>query len=602
VAGTCGVGDNYLDVCIAVTGNEAEDVEEFRTGILEVLDGTVPEFTKEYTCHSLSLRRWFSCKANRFDIAGSTYTVISHTDITVRKQAENELRESNEKLRHLAQQQTTIFDASPVGIAIVVDRKIVSENRMFCQMMGYSPEEVLSKSTRLFYPSEDAFEKFGRASYPCFVEGRIYNTETDFRRKDGSIFTANITGGAIDPHDLSIGSIWIFEDITEMKSVTEQLVQSQKIESVGQLAGGLAHDFNNILSIISGYAYLMKLTMGADDKQHENLEKILTATSRAAELTHSLLAYSRKQVMNPQPQNLNTLVSNVGAFIRRLIGENIELAITMKDDPLSVDVDTVQMEQVMLNLATNARDAMPNGGVFGITTAAGSVDIDNKSNISHGSGGVCHYAVITVTDTGCGIAEHQVSCIFDPFFTTKESGKGTGLGLSMVIGIIRQHGGFVDVRSEIGVGTTFSIYLPLVASDDVGQETEASAHQLVSGTGTVLVAEDDPGVRVFMEELLTAAGYTVIPAIDGQDAVEKYSAMKDEIDLVIMDMVMPRKSGKTVCDEIRQMNSNAKVIVVSGYASDVLEQQGDLAADVMLIMKPLHPQKFMSMIAEILKK
>jgi len=719
---TCGVGASYLDVCLAENENDAEDADDFRTGIRAVLDGTKQEFIKEYTCHSPAAEHWFTCRVNQFTVAGTTYAVISHTDITWRKQAENELRESNEKLRQLSQQQTTIFDASPVGIAIVVDRKVISQNRTFCQMMGYSPEEIYSKSTRLFYLSQDAFERFGRAAYPRFVEGKIFNTETEFRRKDGSSFAVNITGGAIDPADLSIGSIWVFEDIserkfvndrlrklsqaveqspvtivitdtqgtiefvnpkfthltgytaeealgrnprilqsgqtlpevyvnlwstikagnvwegeflnrskdgtlfwehatisplrdsigiithflavkedvTEKKSVMEQLVQSQKIESIGQLAGGLAHDFNNILSVISGYACLLKLTMGPDKKQRDNLEKIMTATSRAAELTHSLLAYSRKQIMNPQLQNLNTLIANVGSFIRRLIGENIDLAITMKNDPLSVNVDTVQIEQVMLNLATNARDAMPNGGVFGITTAAGSVE--NKNIASNGSGGVCQYAVITVSDTGCGIDEQQVLRIFDPFFTTKESGKGTGLGLSMVMGIIQQHGGFIDVQSEKGIGTTFSIYLPLDESEDASQETESSVLQIVTGTGTILVAEDDPVVRALMEELLTTSGYTVIPAVDGQDAVEKYSDMKDEINLVIMDMVMPRKSGKVACDEIRQINGAARILLVSGYASDVLERQGDLAADVKLIMKPIHPLKIMSTIAEILKK
>lgn len=636
-----------------------------------------------------------------------------------RKKSEIELIESTEKFRLLSQKHSKVFDSSPVGIATVIDRKITSVNRMFCSMMGYSEAELLNQSTLIFYPSREAYEDFGMESYPRLIEGKITHSETIFRRKDGSFFAVNITGGPINSADLSAVSIWIFEDIserkqleeklhklsraveqspvtivitdlegkiefvnpkftqltgysaeeaigqnprvlksgktppelyqklwstissgavwegeflnrgkdgklfwehamisplrdqkgnitnylaikediTEKKNMFEQLVQSQKVESIGQLAGGLAHDFNNILSVVSGYAYLMKLEMDKDSKQLLHLEQIMSASIKAAELTHSLLAYSRKQVMNLQSQNLNLLVTNVGAFITRLIGEHIKFTVTTQGAPLMVHVDSLQIEQVLMNLATNARDAMQGGGTFTITTSAGCID---QAHIAiHGYGDVGRYAIISVADSGCGMPVETVRRIFDPFFTTKGVGKGTGLGMAMVMGIIKQHNGFIDVQSDVGTGTVFHIYLPLVVGESI-EITEENDLPIASGVGTILIAEDEPAVRDYMEMLLKKYGYEVIVAVDGLDAVDKYAEHKDEINLVILDMVMPRKSGKAAYNEIRLMGYATECLFISGYAADIVEKQGDLGEHAVLLTKPIKPNVLLDKIAEIL--
>jgi PAS domain S-box-containing protein len=576
---------------IVKTWHERVEKAEQTGTLFEPMEATL-------TCKNGSLRTVIVSATNLWEPFEQFLSVTLY-DITERNKATAELQHSNEKLRILTQQQSALFDASPLGIATLLDRRITSVNRAFCEMTGYPEAELINESTRLVYPSQDAFEQTGRLLYPAFAKNKIAHTETDFRRKDGTIFSANITGGLVHSTAFSAESIWIFEDITEKNNVMEQLIQSQKVESIGQLAGGIAHDFNNILSIISGYAYLTKLEMENELVQLPYIEHILTATSKAATLTQSLLAYSRKQVMNPVNQDLNHLITSVGTFITRLIGEHIRFTVSTQGVPLPVCVDSLQIEQVMMNLATNARDAMPNGGTFTISTMAGKIDevfVD-----THEYGEDSNYAIITVTDGGCGMSAATAQRIFDPFYTTKEVGKGTGLGMSMVMGIIKQHRGFIDVHSEIGIGTVFTIYLPLVDESSTKRETDSDL-ELEPGAGTILVAEDELAVRTYMHKLLTKCGYTVILAVDGQDAVEKYATHKDEIDLVILDMVMPGKSGKAACDEIKIIDGSAVCMFVSGYAGDIIERHGDLGENTVLLTKPIQPHILLSKIAEILKK
>lgn len=390
------------------------------------------------------------------------------------------------------------------------------------------------------------------------------------------------------------------EDITEKKHLTEQLIHSQKLETIGELAGGLAHDMNNLLSVINGYATLAAQGLNEDNKLYGYINQILTASTRAASLSHSLLAYSRKQTMDQQNHGLNSLIENIGSFIKRILRENIHFTLSLADTPLMVYVDATQIDQVLLNLATNARDVMPDGGTFNI--ASGAVTIDEQFISSHGFGEVGRYAVITVSDTGHGMDAHTKSKVFDPFFTTKVVGKGTGLGLSMVMGIISQHGGFIELESQPGEGSIFTLYLPLVEKGKVVVKTVESSYQMEKCSGTILVAEDDPDTRVAVEKFLTQAGYKVITAVDGQEAVEKFTAYKDEILLVISDVVMPRKSGQTACEEIMAISPETRFLFVSGHTHSLIKREGDLPAGVELMMKPIKPLELMAKIRGIIKR
>ena len=536
------------------------------------------------------------------------YTV----DITERKRLEKLLRTNNETLELLVYEKTAQLQEehqrmegiiSGTGAGTWEWRIQTGEtifNERWAEIIGYTLEEIspVSIETWKHFVHPDDLKASGEMLEKHFRgEADYYEFEARIKHKNGNwvwvLDRGKVTSWSEDGKPLEMMGIHL--DITKMKSLTEQLLHSQKMESIGKLAGGLAHDLNNILTVINGYATMLKLIM----PQHEEPNQILSATTRAASLTHSLLAYSRKQEMQQSNQNLNQLIVNVGAFIKRIIPANIEFAISLADDDLFVFADKVQIEQVMLNLATNARDAMPGGGTFSIATSAGSIDADYIA--VHGFGEIGNYAVITVSDTGHGMDAETALKVFDPFFTTKEVGKGTGLGLSMVLGIVRQHGGFVDLLSEPGKGSVFSIHLPLVAAEMAEDAPEETAELLEAASGTtLLLAEDDSSSRFMMAEFLKKAGYKVVTVADGQDAVEKFALHKDKIKLVISDVMMPRKSGKVASIEIRAMVKTTKFIFVSGHSRDELRQENLPDSDDVLMLKPLMPLELLKKIRELL--
>jgi nitrogen-specific signal transduction histidine kinase/trans-aconitate methyltransferase len=339
-------------------------------------------------------------------------------------------------------------------------------------------------------------------------------------------------------------------DITEKKKLEEQLRYAQKLEALGTLAGGVAHDFNNILTAISGYGGLIKMNMPEDDPNSPYIKEILSASDRAAHLTQSLLIFSRKQTTKLKPLNVNKLVSGMKKMMLRLIGEDIETNITLPSYDLIIMGDHGQMEQVLMNFVTNARDAMPNGGT--LTVSLQKFDMDDDFVHLHGFGQPGQYALITVSDTGCGMDETTKERIFEPFFTTKSSGKGTGLGLSIVFGIIQQHNGHINCYSEPGKGTAFKVYLPVIDEKMIEME-EKDIVSIKGGKETILVADDDESIRKLIKELLEKYGYTVIETQDGIDAVNKFQDNKDRIELLLLDVVMPKKSGKEAYDEIAGM-------------------------------------------------
>jgi len=382
----------------------------------------------------------------------------------------------------------------------------------------------------------------------------------------------------------------------EKEQLQEQLWHAQKMEAIGTLAGGIAHDFNNILTAIMGFGGLiqMKIPQGSPISSH--VAQILDSAQRAASLTKNLLAFSRKQLSAPTPLNLNESISNLKKLLGRLIKEDIEFKIELYKKDLIIMVDQGQLDQVFMNLVTNAKDAMPKGGVLTITTEAVQLPPHSvvTSQLRHSGG----YALISVTDTGVGIDEKTKEKIFDPFFTTKEVGKGTGLGLSMVYGIVKQHDGYIDVKSEVGKGTTFNIYLPLIDSTFERQEEKAS-RPLKGGAETILVADDDPAVATLVKRILEEFGYKVLEAHDGENAIEQFLKHKDDIHLLLLDVIMPKKNGKEAYDAIKKIKPEIKAVFISGYSAEIIDEQAILEG-LNFIGKPVSPEEILFKIREVL--
>jgi PAS domain S-box-containing protein len=517
------------------------------------------------------------------------YFVAVFEDITERKQAE-------ESIRMLTQ----AVNQSPVSIVLTdINGTIKFVNPKFTQLTGFAKEEALGQNPRILKSGLTPTAVYDNL-WATITSGNVWNGEFQTKKKNGELFWEHAT---ISPILHNNGDITHFmaikEDITERKHLEEQLLQSQKMEAIGKLAGGVAHDFNNILTAIICYSTLLDMKMDDDDPQKLNVGQILAAANRAADLTRSLLAFSRKQIINTQPINLNQVIRNTEKFLQRIIGEDISLKTAFHQDVLTVNADSGQIEQVLMNLATNSRDAMPTGGMLSIETDC--VGIDTEFITAHGYGKQGEYALISVNDTGLGMTENTRKRLFEPFFTTKEVGKGTGLGLSIVYGIIKQHNGFINVYSEPGVGTTFTVYLPLIRAA-VEEKTEVVDEIPQGGTETILVADDDTSLRELADKLFSQFGYTVITAEDGQDALVKFSENKDKIALVILDVIMPKMNGKETREAIWKIRPDSKVLLFSGYTADIMHTRGMLDDGVEFIAKPLSPVKLLRKVREVLDR
>lgn len=473
------------------------------------------------------------------------------------------------------------------SIVLVLDRegKIVRFNRTCERVSGYTFEEVREKYVWDFLiPPEqvegvkNVFRNLTSGMFPNKYEN--YWVAKDGRRKLIAWSNTAIVGedGSVE-YVIPTGI-----DISEHKRLEDQLRQSQKMESIGTLAGGISHDFNNILTAIIGYANLLQLKMKKDDPLRHNVEQILASATRAATLTQGLLTYSRKQVLNPQPMNLNEIIRKVERLLARLIGEDIELKLILTEKDATILADAGQIEQVLMNLATNSRDAMPDGGYLFIETE--TVELDETSAKARDFDKPGTYAVISMTDSGVGMDEKTRERIFEPFFTTKEVGKGTGLGLAMVYGIVKQHNGAVEVESEVGKGSTFKIYLPV--HQTAAQPMPAiELPPIKGGSETILLAEDDEVVRDLAASMLEQFGYTVVQAVDGEDAVNKFMMNRDEVRLLLLDVIMPKKNGREVFEKIRIFAPDIKALFLSGYAADVMSQKGLLDIGRNFILKPV---------------
>ena len=512
-------------------------------------------------------------------------------DFTERNRAEVSLRESEERYRNL-------LEVAPVGITVHSEGKIVFTNPAGLKLLGAaSYDQLIGKPIAEIIHPEGLEKARDRIQRMMAGEKGLYPAEDVYLRLDGKPIDVEVMASSLTFKGKPAVQV-IVTDITEHRKLEAQYYQAQKMESIGTLAGGVAHDFNNILSAIIGYGHVALMKMAGDDPQRPNIESMLEAADRAAHLTQDLLLFSRKQVSELKPVDLNKVVGQVEKFLKRVIGEDIACKKTVTDHPLTVFADSHQLEQVLMNLATNARDAMPGGGAFTIQTE--QVDLHEDFTRAHGFGKPGPYAMITVSDTGKGMDEETRKRIFEPFFTTKEVGKGTGLGLAVVYGIIKQHDGFINVYSEPGKGTTFRIYLPIITAV-VTEETKAQKKEAPArGTETVLLAEDDEALRKLSRIVLTQNGYTVIEAVDGEDAVRKFRKNKDRIHILLFDLIMPKMNGKEAYDEIRKIRPDMKVLFASGYAPDIVWQKASLEPGSHLIYKPVSPMELLRKVRSVL--
>ncbi len=522
-------------------------------------------------------------------------SVFVARDITERKQAEEALRSSAEEFRAL-------FETSRDAIMILDRHGFLDCNKATLDMFGCeSKAQFFAKQLEELSPPQ---QQDGKDSSPAirerletaYVEGYQF-FEWLHRRMDGTLFPAEVLFNRFELHGKTVLQA-VLRDVTERKKMKEQLWQSQKMEAIGQLAGGIAHDFNNILTAIIGFANLVEMRMDKQDPSMQYLEQVLAAADRATHLTQGLLAFSRRQVINPQPIDINSIITNVEKLLKRLISEEIELTISLAGGDLVVMADSGQIDQVLMNLATNARDAMPDGGELTLETSLFEMTDDYIRTYGFGTRG--HYAMLAIRDTGDGMVEATRARIFEPFFTTKEVGKGTGLGMAIVYGIVKQHNGFINVYSEHGKGTAFKIYLPLAQEEKAQIHSPEELQAVIGGMETLLVVEDNPEVRKLNKALLETYGYRVIEAVDGQDAVVKFVEHPDDIKLVVMDVVMPKMNGKEAFAEMSGIRPGMKVLFTSAYTPDVVQKKGVLMEGFNFITKPSSPQALLRKIKELL--
>ncbi|HEY7698719.1 MAG TPA: PAS domain S-box protein, partial [Vicinamibacteria bacterium] len=484
-------------------------------------------------------------------------------DVTERRRAEEALRESEERYRSL-------FEGAPYGIyRSTPDGRFVAVNRTLAAMVGYAPEDLQGRTVGDLYQDPVEWSRLVSESR----NGKpIQGLEVAWTRKDGAAITVRLSGRPLSGDDgLPVGFEMIAEDVTERRLLEEQFRQAQKMEAVGRLAGGIAHDFNNLLTAVSGYADLLRVRMPTDDPRRAYAEEISAAADRAAALTRQLLAFSRRQILQPRVVSLEEMVKNVERMLGRIIGEDIELE-TRLEARGSVRADVSQLEQVLLNLAVNARDAMPVGGKLLIETADSEVLEGDERHPGRGPMPPGSYVCLAVSDTGIGMDRSALSHIFEPFFTTKEPGKGTGLGLATVYGIVKQSDGFIWVSSEPGRGARFEVYLPRV-QEAVEAPRTAEAGNLKRGSETILLVEDEEGVRCVVSEMLEWYGYTVLRATGASEAVALARCHAGPIHLLLTDVVMPRLSGRALRDEISAYRPQIPVLYISGYAGEARTQE-----------------------------
>ena len=504
-------------------------------------------------------------------------------DITSRRVAETALRSSETLFR-------SVWENSVDGMRLT-DKNgiIVAVNEAFCRLVGMRAEQLEGKPMAIIYDGQMDWEKMLNSQRERFLKGSVEaKHDREYKLHDGRKVVFEITNSFVESGSKPTLLLSLFRDVSVQKNLEEQLRQTQKMEAIGQLAGGIAHDFNNILTIILGHASLLSL-MPLDRKSQISVEQVKQASERAAGLTRQLLAFSRKQIFNPRPSDLNQAIRGMSNMLGRLLGEDIALQFNFSGEPAVVEADTSMMEQIILNLSVNSRDAMPRGGQLVIRTSLCDVEASRARKYLDARPG--RYVCLSHVDTGVGIPPENIGRIFEPFFTTKELGKGTGLGLATVFGIVKQHHGWIELESELGKGTAFHIYLPASTALPLSPESFDSQFRAVGGTETVLVVEDERDLREIVTRTLNRHGYRVFQAVDGRNALEIWQQYKDSIDLMFTDVVMPGGlNGRELAEKLWVEKPGLKVIFSSGYGADALGKDFRLDPEINFLPKPYLPQ------------
>ena len=510
--------------------------------------------------------------------------------------------QAEEARTKLAQQMQLLLQSTGEGVyGIDLNGACTFINRAGAEMVGGQPEEILGQNMHeLLHHHKSDGSSCQTNRCPIFRSLRLgERCRVDHEvlwHRDGTSFPAEYASFPIMENGAIKGAVVTFNDITGRKQLEEQYRQAQKMEAIGQLAGGVAHDFNNILTVINGYSAMLVNSYEALPEQAELLKEISAAGERAAKLTHQLLIFSRKQTMRLQPADLNEIVGSMSKMLRRLIGENISLHFNNSPGVQPILADAGMVEQVLLNLAVNARDAMPKGGRFTINTEAKTISDHDAQNNPEARAG--KFVCLSVQDSGCGMSPEILTRIFEPFFTTKETGKGTGLGLATVFGIVKQHEGWITVRSQVDVGTTFEVFLP-VASAVAAQNSENVSKAVAGGHETILLVEDEAAVRALAATVLQKCGYRILQAANGAEALEVWKAHAPGIDLLLTDMVMPGGlTGWELAEKLLADKPKLKVIYSTGYSEDMTGDISNSKVKIHLLQKPYHPQKLATTVRE----
>jgi PAS domain S-box-containing protein len=520
------------------------------------------------------------------------------------RQADESLRASEERHRRQLEFASAINHSLGEGV-YAVDRagRLTFMNPAAERLLGWTEAELLGRNMHQAVHFQHADGTPFR-SEDCPLLGVLYTGvpaqvgEDVFTRKDGRLITVAYSSAPIRGSGEVTGAVIAFQDISRQKRLEAQYLQAQKMEALGRLAGGVAHDFNNLLTIISGYGDLLRNHLPEEDPAHPLLSAITTAGDRAASLTRQLLAFSRPRAAAPQVVDLKVMIAETVRLLRRLIGEDVEVVTVSEPDLGGVRADPGQVVQVLMNLAVNARDAMPRGGKIIIETRNFSMDesyVHTRPGLAVG-----HYVLLAVTDTGAGMPPEVRAQVFEPFFSTKEPGKGTGLGLAVVHGVVKQAGGHVEVYSEPGMGTTFKLYFPRVTGVPDSGPAHAAPAPLPCGSETVLLAADDDGVRPLAAYVLGRCGYTVLEARDGAAAVRVAEEHGGRIDLLVTDAVMPHMGGRELAERLRLACPGMKVLFLSGYAEEGVVGQGAVEAGAAFLQKPYSPASLAAKVRQVL--